>query len=193
MERLGPTPPTGPAASPTSADDVVIDIAGTPTVTIASGDQSVHSLTCVETLTITGGSLTVAGTAQLYSSLTVGAATLSGGTWTVAGDIAFSNSAATLNNVTLNNSLDLVSGRNRNPDRRYGPQRRSDSGERFKLHRRHRRESHGLQCHEPVRRDRHGKRRRCSEFFSRYHVDKREPIRFFRRQNSISCGDNLQR
>ena len=46
-------------ALPTSADDVTISVPGTITVTHASGNDTIRSLTSAENLTITGGQLTV--------------------------------------------------------------------------------------------------------------------------------------
>jgi hypothetical protein len=46
-------------ALPTSADDVTISVPGTITVTHASGNDTIRSLTSAENLSITGGSLTV--------------------------------------------------------------------------------------------------------------------------------------
>jgi hypothetical protein len=46
-------------ALPTSADDVTINVVGTITVTHASGNDTIRSLTCAENLSITGGNLTV--------------------------------------------------------------------------------------------------------------------------------------
>ena len=46
-------------ALPTSADDVTISVPGTITVTHASGNDTIRSLTSAENLSITGGNLTV--------------------------------------------------------------------------------------------------------------------------------------
>src|SRR6516162_6988140 len=57
---------------PGSSDDVVIDVnSATPTVTIGSGDQSVHSLMASDPLSITGGSLTVAANSTISDGLTM--------------------------------------------------------------------------------------------------------------------------
>ena len=45
---------------PTPGDDVTINIAGNPTIQITTGNQSVHSLTASEPISIIAGSLTVA-------------------------------------------------------------------------------------------------------------------------------------
>jgi hypothetical protein len=95
---------------PMSGNDVQIDVAGTPTIRITSGNQSIHNLTCAEALVIDGGNLTVSGTATLYSSLSLGNGTIFGGTWSVAGGITPTNSAATLDGVTFSGSLNLASG-----------------------------------------------------------------------------------
>jgi RHS repeat-associated protein/uncharacterized repeat protein (TIGR01451 family) len=57
---------------PGSGDDVVINVKGaTPTVTIDSGNQSVHSLMASDPLSITGGSLTVAASSTISGGLTM--------------------------------------------------------------------------------------------------------------------------
>ncbi len=55
---------------PRTGDDVVIDLAGAPTVDHASGDTQVRSLTCTRGFRLSGGSLTVtAGESRIDGSL----------------------------------------------------------------------------------------------------------------------------
>ena len=77
---------------PGTNDVVIIDIAGTNTVT-SSGTVSIRSLTSNETLAITNGTFTIANASQLNGGLT-----LAGGTLTASGAI------------TVNNTLDWTSG-----------------------------------------------------------------------------------
>src|SRR5262249_54004316 len=67
---------------PTAADDVVIDVAAALTVTHPSGTTSINKLTSQESLTLSGGTFTIAA-----SSSIAGAFTLSGGTLTGAGNL----------------------------------------------------------------------------------------------------------
>jgi autotransporter-associated beta strand protein len=78
---------------PGAADDAVIDIAATPTIThtTAGGTFSVNSLTCAENFTMSGGTLTVAA-ASSFS----GVATISGGTLSGTGTVTI-QSGGTLN------------------------------------------------------------------------------------------------
>ena len=57
---------------PTLADDVVIDIAGEQTVSIADGKQAAHSLIANDVIIVSGGSLQVETTAAVNASLTLG-------------------------------------------------------------------------------------------------------------------------
>jgi RHS repeat-associated protein/uncharacterized repeat protein (TIGR01451 family) len=92
---------------PGSSDDVVIDVnSATPTVTIGSGDQSVHSLMASDPLSITGGSLTVAANSTISGGLTMtgGSLTATGsgvnltvtGTTAVSGASLYASGGATL-------------------------------------------------------------------------------------------------
>ncbi len=83
---------------PGSGDDVTINTAAAATVSIASGvSASVHSLTTGgnDTLSISGGSLTVASSSTLSGSLMMADATLtvSGGTVTVTGSTTINSSS----------------------------------------------------------------------------------------------------
>jgi hypothetical protein len=104
---------------PGSTDDAVIpDLAGTPLITHASGSDSIRSLTCQESLSISSGTLTIGATSSTIStinnSLTVGSmgtltlnpGTLNGtGSLTNAGTLNLSNRTL---NVPLNNQGLLV-------------------------------------------------------------------------------------
>ena len=62
---------------PSPTDDAIIDVPGDITVTLSSGEQGVRSLTCQETLVISGGSLDITAPSVL-TSLSLQNATLSG-------------------------------------------------------------------------------------------------------------------
>ena len=72
-------------ALPGPGDDVTINAAGTRTITLGSGTQSVNSVTATDPLAITGGALFVAATSQVATLTVVG--TLSG-----SGDVTITNS-----------------------------------------------------------------------------------------------------
>lgn len=95
---------------PGASDDVTIDVATNPTIRIASGVQSIRSLVSNEALNITGGSLRVAGTAEVDSSVTLGSASLVGGTWDVSEGIQVTGTA-TLDAVTVNNDVTVQDGK----------------------------------------------------------------------------------
>jgi hypothetical protein len=84
---------------PGPADDVSITIAVSNPITHSSSTDSVHSLTCTDPLTISGGSLSLAAA----STITGTTLTLSGGTLTGAGNLTISGTGAVLNwgNATL--------------------------------------------------------------------------------------------
>src|SRR5262249_6887237 len=63
---------------PGLADDATISIAGNPTISLASGAFSVHSLTCAEALNISGGTLTIAAASAMPGPLTMIAGTVTG-------------------------------------------------------------------------------------------------------------------
>jgi hypothetical protein len=98
---------------PTSADDVTIDVAGTPSILLnsGSGNRSVNSLVLRESLTISGGvQLTVGTTATMDASGSVALTNgrLSGGTWTAATPLAVdTNPANSLTGVTWNGAITL--------------------------------------------------------------------------------------
>jgi hypothetical protein len=99
------------SALPTSSDDVTLDRPnGTYTITVHSGTQSINSLTSNENLTVTGGTLAVATTAQIGGSLTLlNGGTLAGGTWTTTGNGTIT-ATGTLNGVTLGGNLTISGG-----------------------------------------------------------------------------------
>src|SRR4051794_39085601 len=93
-------------AVPGPADDVTINLAGSPTIQIASGTQSVHSVSSSDPLTISGGSLSVAASSSLSGGLTMtgGSITATGsgtslsvtGTTTVTTGSLFAQNGATV-------------------------------------------------------------------------------------------------
>jgi hypothetical protein len=94
-------------AVPGSGDDVVINVGGaTPTITISSGNQSVRSVTVDDTLSITGGSLSISADSTISGGLTMsgGSLTASGsgvtlavtGATTVTGASLYAQNGATL-------------------------------------------------------------------------------------------------
>ena len=64
---------------PTTADDVTINVAANPTITVDSGTQSVRSLTSAEALRIDGGTLAPATASTLNAALTLAGGELAGG------------------------------------------------------------------------------------------------------------------
>jgi hypothetical protein len=56
---------------PGASDAVVINVAGTPTITIAGGSQTIYSLTSEENIVVTGGTLTINTNAITHGSLAI--------------------------------------------------------------------------------------------------------------------------
>lgn len=71
---------------PGTGDDAVINVAGTPTITHASGTFNVRSLTLAEAMTLSGGTLTVSQASSLGGSFTFSAGVISG-----AGTVTFTS------------------------------------------------------------------------------------------------------
>ncbi len=76
---------------PQPGDDVTISVAGNPTIQIASGTQTIHSLVASDPINIANATLTVATTLNISQNLTLSGGVISGGiineTWRgVAGD-----------------------------------------------------------------------------------------------------------
>ena len=69
---------------PGASDDVTINVGGTATITLASGTQTINSLSCDEALVISGGSLDIAAASSITAG---GSLTLSGGTLTGGGTL----------------------------------------------------------------------------------------------------------
>jgi hypothetical protein len=63
---------------PTANDDVVIDVAGNVTVTHSTGNDAIHSLLSNDAFVLSGGSLDLATTSTLNSTITFSNGTLSG-------------------------------------------------------------------------------------------------------------------
>jgi hypothetical protein len=77
-----------PSGVPTSADDVTIDVAGTPTILFnaTTGARSVNSLVLNENLSMSGGKLTVVATADVNANVRFNSGgEITGGTWELAG------------------------------------------------------------------------------------------------------------
>jgi hypothetical protein len=99
-------------AVPGAADDVTIDVAGTPTIEfqIAAGIRSVNSLLARDNLRFTGGILTIGTSLTLQSGATfelAGSGTLNGGAWDVTGGTLRASGAlpATLNGPQITGDL----------------------------------------------------------------------------------------
>ncbi|MHB1560310.1 MAG: carboxypeptidase regulatory-like domain-containing protein, partial [Isosphaeraceae bacterium] len=104
-------------------DDVTIDVAGaSPTVTISSGSQSVHSLTAADPLVLSGGSLALASSSTISGPFTLdggtlnlngpnGPLTLAGSTTWTSGQINNQNQTVTnTGSITLNDTLQVNFG-----------------------------------------------------------------------------------
>ncbi|KEF42131.1 MAG: hypothetical protein ER33_07850 [Cyanobium sp. CACIAM 14] len=87
--------------TPTSSDDVLIDVPGaTPTVNVRSS-QTVHSLLSRDGLTVSGATLTLTGNSEIDGALSV-----TNGGLAIAGTLTTAGSSS-LNNVTLTGSGNL--------------------------------------------------------------------------------------
>ena len=95
---------------PGSADDVTINVAGNPTIMLASGTQSIHSLVSGDPLQLTGGTLAVTTTAQLSAKLTLAGGTLSGGTYETSNGsvLLLTTAGGTLDGVTMDCNIDAT-------------------------------------------------------------------------------------
>jgi hypothetical protein len=93
-------------AVPTISDDVSITDNSAAPITISSGAQAVASLTSDRAISITGGSLNVASTANLSAGLNVNGGGLVGGTWS-GGQPVVLQGEDVLNGVTLNSDVTL--------------------------------------------------------------------------------------
>ena len=93
---------------PGPSDDVVINAAGSPTIQLASGTPTIHSLNSADPLKITGGALAVATTAQFSGILNLAGGTLLGGTYSSSGAGSLTVSASsTIDGATLASDLVL--------------------------------------------------------------------------------------
>jgi hypothetical protein len=94
---------------PAAGDDAVINLAGI-TVTHSTGTDAVQSVTLSSTaaLTLSGGSLTVAGNLQSVSNVTVKGATLRSATVAAGTTLVGTTSGGTLDGVTINGNLNLT-------------------------------------------------------------------------------------
>jgi len=96
---------------PTAAEDVSIAIAGNYTVTKSVGtSDSCHSITLSHPLTLSGGTLTVAGNVQANSTFSLTGGTLANAILTVGASGQFASTSGTLNHVTLGSDVMFVNG-----------------------------------------------------------------------------------
>src|SRR5262249_2409435 len=98
---------------PGPADDVVINLAnGNVTVTHGTGTDAIHSLTSNAAVTLSGGSLSIATTAQVSNTFTLSGGTLAGATVASVTTLKGTFNGGTLSNVTLQGNLDLTGAAN---------------------------------------------------------------------------------
>jgi hypothetical protein len=95
---------------PTASEDVNIAIAGSYTVTHSTGTDSAKSITLSHPLTLSGGTLTVAGNVQANSTFSLTGGTLTNATLTVGAAGQFASTGGTLNHVTLGSDVMFVNG-----------------------------------------------------------------------------------
>jgi hypothetical protein len=75
-------------------DDVTIDVAGSPTITLSSGTQSIRSLVSNANLTLSGGSLQVSAASQVNGNVSLSGGALAGtGDFTVSGSLLWTSGA----------------------------------------------------------------------------------------------------
>jgi hypothetical protein len=88
-------------------DDVVIDVSGDVTVVHsgAAGTTTINRLTCAEALTLSGGTLTIAGPSQIDGTFT-----LSGGTLDGTGDLTVADAVVTGGSLTGLGTLIVPAG-----------------------------------------------------------------------------------
>jgi len=93
---------------PAASDDVIINAAGNPTIQLASGTQTIHSLVSADGLKLSGGTLAVATTAQFTGNLNLAGGTLLGGTYTSTGIGSLTGTASsTIDGITLGSDLSV--------------------------------------------------------------------------------------
>jgi hypothetical protein len=78
---------------------VTIAVAWNPTIQLTTGTQSIHSLNCGETLTITGGTLNIAQPSQITGSFTLSSGSLTGN-----GDLSLNNATNSWTGGTMSGS-----------------------------------------------------------------------------------------
>jgi lipopolysaccharide export system protein LptA len=90
---------------PGPGDDVIIDAAGSVTITLA-GSASINSLSCADALSVTSnGTLTLASSASVGGLLTLANGKLAGGSWTPLAGLTVANQNSALLGVVLNGDL----------------------------------------------------------------------------------------
>lgn len=100
-------------AVPGAADDVLINAPAGAAIAINAGTQSVHSLVSSDRLSISGGMLEVATSAQFTANLTLAGGALRGGTFGFAtgAELTTTISGGTLDGLTINGNIDLTADR----------------------------------------------------------------------------------
>ncbi len=93
---------------PNSTDDVVINDTGNFSVTHQSGSDTVHSLTANRPFTLSGGTLTIAGTVQAGGPFALAGGTLSHAAVAAGTTLTGTSLGGTLDQVTLNGRLNLT-------------------------------------------------------------------------------------
>ena len=74
-----------PNGLPGVTSDVVIDVAGTPTINYAGITTTINSIVCNENLSCASGQLIVNATSDMNGNITLNGGTLNHGVWDVAG------------------------------------------------------------------------------------------------------------
>jgi fibronectin-binding autotransporter adhesin len=95
---------------PTATEDVSIAVAGNYTVTHSFGTDAAHSITLSHPLTLSGGTLTVAGNVQANNTFTLSGGTLANATLTVGATGQFEPTTGTLSHVTLASDVTFANG-----------------------------------------------------------------------------------
>ena len=95
---------------PAASDDVIINIPGNPTIQLASGTQTIHSLISADGLKVTGGTLAVATTAQFTGNLNLAGGTLLGGIYSSSGaGSLIATAPSTIDGLALGSDLAVPS------------------------------------------------------------------------------------
>ncbi|MGD9632161.1 MAG: hypothetical protein AB7U97_02710, partial [Pirellulales bacterium] len=99
---------------PGAADDVVIDVAASPTITFSSGSASIKSLQSTEVISLSGGTLSIAEASQIDNALNLSGGTLAGtGNLTVSGTLNWTSGTMSGSGTTIvgaGGTLNISSG-----------------------------------------------------------------------------------